>query len=125
MSKSVHDDVLDAALDYIKDNVGRMCVCSQEPTTYTEAITTYKLADIDISSADITGPINGDASGRKITINQQTDVDIDTTGYGTHIALVDITNEKLLYVTACPINELNAGNNHDIEAWDIEFSDPV
>lgn len=56
MSKSVHDDVLDGALNVVKNNATRICVCSTQPTTYTEAITTYKLAIKTITSADFTGP---------------------------------------------------------------------
>lgn len=45
MAKSVHDDVLDGALNIIKNNTNIMTVCSSEPTTRTEAVTTYALGD--------------------------------------------------------------------------------
>ena len=77
MSKSAHNDVLDASLNYIKTYASRMCVCSTQPTTYAQAITTYKLADINIGSANFTGPADGDTSGRKLTVNEQDGVDID------------------------------------------------
>jgi ribosomal protein L30E len=124
MSLFCHDDVLDAALNYIKSNASRICVCSAQPTTYTEAITTYKLADINISAANFTGPANGDVSGRKLGVNAQDAVDIDASGNATHVALVDTTNLKLLYVAVCPLHVLVAGNFVNIPAWDIEFSDP-
>ena len=65
MAKTVHDDVLDAALDYLADNGMRLCVCSQEPTSYTEAINTYELADVDLTVGDGNGDFtisNGDWS---------------------------------------------------------------
>lgn len=59
MAKIVHDDVLDGALNYVKNNTTRISVCSTQPTTYTEAITTYKLAIKTITGTDFTGPANG------------------------------------------------------------------
>lgn len=67
MPKFTNDDVLDASPNAIKNNATRICVCSAQPTTYAEAITTYKLAIKTITSADFTGPANGDVSGRKRT----------------------------------------------------------
>lgn len=125
MSKYVHDDVLDEALNYIKTNASRMCVCSTQPTTYTQAITTYKLADVDISSSDFTGPANGDVSGRKLTVNEQAEVVVDTSGDASYVALVDTTDLVLLYRTTCPIKSIVAGNKVTIPAWDIELRDPT
>jgi hypothetical protein len=124
MSKWCNDYVLDLPLEEIKDVANRMCVCSQQPTTYEEAITTYMLADVDISSADFTGPSDGDVSGRKLTVNAQSNIEVDASGGTTHIALVDTTNLILLYVTSCPTKNLMAGNYCNTPAWDIEFSDP-
>lgn len=125
MSKFVHDDVLDASLNFIKTNVNRMCACSVQPTTYTQAITTYKLADVDIGSSDFTGPANGDVSGRKLMVNEQAEVDVDTSGDATHVALVNTTDEILRYVTTCKIKNMVEGNKTTIPAWNIEFRDPT
>ncbi len=125
MAKTVHDDVLDQALNYIKNNASRWCVCSAQPTTYTEAITTYKLADVDVTSADYTGPANGDTNGRKVTMNAKTGVTVDTTGTALFNALVDVSNTKLLYVTTCTSQALTAGNLVNIPAWDVEIADPT
>ncbi len=124
MAKTVHNDVLDAALDYIAANATRMCVCSAAPSTYAEAITTYMLADVDITSGDFTGPADGDTSGRKLTVDAQAAVDIDTSGTGTHIALVKVATTTLLYVTTCTDQVLIAGETADFLAWDVEILDP-
>jgi hypothetical protein len=125
MAKSIHDDVLDAALNYIKNNATRICVDNAEPTTYTQAITTYKLAIKTISSGDFTGPVNGDTNGRKITSNQQTGITVDTTGTATHVALADSANSKLLLVTTCTSQSLTQGNTVTIPAFDDEIADPT
>lgn len=125
MGKSIHNDVLDQSLNYIKNNATRLAVCSAEPTTYTEAITTYKLADVDIDSSDFTGPSDGDVSGRKIRINAQGDVPVDSSGTATHIALVDVTNTKLLLVTTCTSQAIVASSTVDVPAFDYELPDPT
>jgi len=126
MVKTVHDDVLDAALNYIKNNGDRLCICSAQPTSYTEAITTYKLAILTIDSADYTGPSNGDASGRKIRINAQTGITVDSSGDAVYVAIAKSTaTTALLYVTSCTTQTLTSGNTVNTPVWDIEILDPT
>jgi len=123
MGKSIHDNVLDAALNYIKNNATELTVCSTEPTTYAEAHTTYKLADVTIDSDDFTGPANGDSSGRKITVNEQADIDVDTTGDAEHVALTN-GSDTLILVTTCTLQGLTQGNTVTVPAFDDEIADP-
>jgi hypothetical protein len=125
MAKIVHDDVLDGALNIIKNNATRLCVCSTQPTTYAEATSTNKLAIKTITSADFTGPANGDVSGRKLTVNAQSGLTVDSSGTAAHIALCDSANSKLLYVTTCTSQSLTAGNTTNVPAWDVEIADPT
>lgn len=125
MAKIVHDDVLDGALNIVKNNATRICVCSTQPTTHTEALTTYMLAIKTITSADFTGPANGDTNGRKLTSNQHSGVSVTNSGTAQHIAFVDFANNKLLYVTTCTSQSLTAGNTVTVPVWDIEIADPT
>lgn len=120
MSKFTHDDVLDGALDIIINNATLLTLCSQQPTTRTEAITTYKLADIAIDSGDFT-KANGDTSGRKATVGAQNAVAIDSSGTSNHVAIVDGT--RLLHVTTHTGQALVSGGTVNIGAFDIEFLD--
>lgn len=121
--KSVHDDVLDAALAYISANADRISVCSTQPTTYTEAITTYKLA---ISTTPtFQSPGDGDVSGRKLTVDEEATITVDATGDAEHVALCDSGSTKLLYVTTCTLQGLTSGNTVTIPTWDIEIADPT
>lgn len=122
MAKIVHDNVLDGALDIIKNNANLMILCSQQPTTRTEAVTTYALADVAMSSTDFTHA-NGDTSGRKTTVGAKNSVTVDASGTGTHVALVDGT--RLLYVTTCTSQAVTSGNTVNFPAWDIELADPT
>lgn len=122
MAKSVHDNVLDAALNYLKNNVVLETVCTSQPTSYAEASATYKLADVAVDSADFSGPANGDSSGRKIQVNQQATITVDSSGSAQHVALC--SSDTLLYVTTCTAQQLTQGNTVTIPAWDIEIADP-
>jgi hypothetical protein len=125
MGKSANDIVMDGALDIIA-TATRQIACSAEPTTYTEANSTYALADVTLDSGDFT-KANGDTSGRKVTIAAQSAVLIDTSGSATHIALVRVADSTLLEVTTCTTQALtaNGSNTVNFPAWDIEFADPV
>lgn len=124
MGKIVHDDVLDGALNIIKNNCTRMVVCTTQPTTYTEGNATYALADVTVSSTDFT-VANGGTSGRKVTVAAKSAVTIDTSGTALHVALLDVSNSKLLYVTTCTSQALTSGGTVDIPAWVIEIADPT
>lgn len=126
MAASAHDNVIDAALNYIKNNSTKLTVCNAEPTTYTEATATYKLASVSsITSADFGSPTNGDVSGRKIQVNAQTSVSIDSTGDATWVALVKSSGSQLTYATDTATTGLTSGGKVNIGAWDAEIQDPT
>ena len=122
MAKAVHNDVLDAALDVIRDNCNLMIACSAQPATRAEAVVTHAPADVDMTSGNFV-KAEGDASGRKLTVAAKATVPVDAPGDATHIALVDST--RLLYVTTCTLKGLTVGNTADFPAWDIEIADPT
>jgi hypothetical protein len=122
MPKYSHPDVLDGALDVIRNNANLMTVCNTYPTTRTQAVTTYALADVAMAPADFT-KAPGDVSGRKLTVAAKSAVPVDTTGTAIYIALVDGT--RLLYVTTVTSHSLTQGNTVDFPAWDIEVENPV
>ena len=124
MGKSVHNDVLDAALDELA-TANSMTLCSAEPTTRTEAVTTHKLAAVTMTIGDGNGDYtiaNGDTSGRKLTVTAQAGETVDASGDGTHIALCDAT--VLLFVTTCTTIAVVATGLVDFPAWDYEIADP-
>ena len=121
MGKFLHDDVLEQGPKLIKDNANLMILCSQQPTTRTEAVTTYALADQAMVTGDFTFA-DGDTSGRKLTVAAKSAIDVDVTGSGDHVALVDGT--RLLAVTTCPSVSVDSSGTVDIATFDVECSDP-
>ncbi|MDQ5985861.1 MAG: hypothetical protein CSYNP_01578 [Syntrophus sp. SKADARSKE-3] len=121
MSKMVADAVLDAALNYLKNNVTTMVVCSAQPANYSEATGTYDLATkTGLTSSDFT--VADDTSGRKVTLAEQDAITVDHTSTATHIALC--AGSVLLYVTTCTSKALEAGDKVDCPAWKINIQDP-
>ena len=121
MAKYQNDLVLDAALDYIKNNATQMAVCSAQPANYAEATSTYKLAlKTGLTSGSFTGPAD-DTSGRKITTVQQAGVTVDTGGQATHVALCSGT--VLLLVTTCTSQTLTGGNTVTIPPYKFNLPD--
>ena len=125
MAKFANDIVMDAALD-VAATATRMLACSAQPTNYTEANSTYALADVTMAGGDF-AKANGDTSGRKVTVAAKSGVLIDTSGTATHIALVRVSDTTLLYVTTCTSQALtaNGSNTVNFPAWDIEIGDPT
>lgn len=124
MAKQVHNDVLDAMLDEIAlGNI--MTLCSQEPATRTEAITTYALADVAMTPGDGNDYTvsDGDTNGRKVRMAAKSAVTVDVTGTGNHVALCDST--RLLYVTTCTAKAVTATDQVNFPVWDVEIADPT
>lgn len=121
MAKQVHDSVLDAALNKVA-TATVMTLCTLEPTTYTQATATYKLATTTMQPANFTNA-GGTTSGRQANVAARTGVSVDTTGTATHVALCDATT--VLYVTTMTSQSLTAGNTVDIGGWAIQIADPT
>lgn len=133
MAKRVNPSVLDGALDRIKTGAGavgpcnRMVVCSAEPTTFTEANTTFMLALVAMTGTDFT-IANGDGAGntpRKVTSGAKNGVSVTNSGTASHVAWIDTTNSILLEVTTCTSQALTAGNTVNIPAWKMEIGAPT
>lgn len=126
MAKWANDLLMDGGLNYVRSHCDRMIACSAQPTTYTEATSTYALADVTmtVDTGDYT-LADGDTNGRKITVAAKTGVTIDTTGTATHVALVKTGDTTLRYVTTCTSQALTAGGTVDFPAWKITIADPT
>jgi hypothetical protein len=126
MGKSAADATIDGGLDYIQTNVKALYVCTtDEPATFADAseTTAYMMAkSTSLTSASFT-KANGDSSGRKITIAQQSSLSITQTTIAGHIALT--STDTLLLVTTCTTQVLTTGNTVTVPGWDVEIADPT
>lgn len=124
MAKYANDDVMDGALGVVaQGNI--LVVCNAQPTTRTEAVSTYALADVALTPGDGNGDFtiaNGTPDGRQVTVEAQPSFTVDTSGTATHVAICDGT--RLLYVTTCTSQALTAGNTVSTPAWKIRIAGP-
>ena len=122
MGKACSDAHMDAMLDNIA-LATTLTVCSAEPANQA-GISAVALADVTLTAGDGNGDYtvgDGDTNGRKLTVAQQADVDIDSSGTATHVVLDDGSS---IYVTTCTSQALTSGGTVTIPAWDIEVADP-
>jgi hypothetical protein len=87
---------LDLALADIRTNTDRIYLCSQAPTTFAQASSTYALGYR--ASPTINVPEAGTGETRKITIAAITDGVVGTAGAATHYALVNQAGSALIVV---------------------------
>jgi hypothetical protein len=124
MAKTLDDSVIDGSLNIVKNGATQMSLCSAQPTTYTEATATYMLVlKTGLTSGSFTGPVNGDASGRKLTKTAESGVSVTNTGTATHIALC--SGSVLLLVDTITSQVVTAGNTVNVAAYKYEIADPT
>lgn len=124
MAKAIPDAVLDLLLAGIAAGT-RLVVCSGQPANFA-GIAAVALADVALTAGNGNGDFtiaNGDTSGRKLTVAQQANIAIDSSGDATHVSIDDGTN--LLAVTTCSTQTLTSGGTVTVPAFDIEVSDPA
>lgn len=122
MGKSVHNDVLDDALDRVA-TATRLDVTSDAgtPTDLTNT-----LANVTLTAGDGLGDYvigEGDTNGRKIAVAQQADISITGTGTALHVVLS--LAGTILLTTTCTSQALTSGGTVTIPTFDYELADPT
>lgn len=118
----ISDYIFDAALAVLDTQANRLDICSQEPTTYTQAITTYSLGNkVGIT---VSAPADRSPTGRKVTVSAITDGSVSANGTATHWALVDTGNSRLLATGALASSQaVTSGNQFTLAAFDVGIAD--
>lgn len=118
----ISDYIFDTALAVLDTQANRMDICSQEPTTYTQAITTYTLGNK--TSISVSAPADRSPNGRKVTTSAITDGSVTGTGTATHWAIVDTANSRLLATGSLSASQsVTSGNQFTLGAFDIGIAD--
>ena len=120
---TISDNALDQALSYIRTNAGRMDICSQEPSTYAQATSTYTLGNTTTVSLGASGPRSG--GGREATLAAITDGTVSGTGTATHFALTDGTGELLYAQSLNGSQAVTSGNVWTLTAHVVGITDPA
>lgn len=123
MAKKVEDYFLDAYLNKL-DDCTTLHVTSAEPANHA-GIAAVSLASVAMTAGAGNGDYtiaNGDVSGRKLTVVQQSSISITGSGTATHVVLTDATN---IWCTTCTSQALTAGGTVTVNAFDVEIADPT
>lgn len=121
---SISDRVLDNGLTVLDTEANRLDLCSQEPTTYTEATSTYTLGNK--TSISITAPEDGSGGGRQVRLEAFTGGSVTATGTATHYAIVDTVNTRLLATgDITPGKSVTSGNTFSTDETSIRIPDPA
>lgn len=120
MAKFLNDLSMDAGLNWIKDNTNSISICNAQPTTSTQAGTTYALGTAAHNTSGwVVG--NGDSSGRKITTTQ-VNITVATSGTVSHIAYYNAGT--LTAAGTCAPTAVTAGGTVIVQAVDlVEIAD--
>jgi hypothetical protein len=120
----INDYLMDLALAYPDVSGNRLDICSQEPSTFVGATTTYTLGNkVGIT---ISAPADRSPDGRKVTVSAITDGSITGAGTATHWAISDTTNSRLIAAGALSAGQVvTPGNTFSLSALDIGISDAV
>lgn len=123
MAANVQSRVLDNGLTVLDTEADKIVLCSQEPTTYTEANSTYILGAKTFSTGAAFGsPAAGSPNGRKVSSTAITDGAISGTGTATNWAVVDTANTRLLAVGSLSSSQaVTNGNTFSLPSFDIRL----
>lgn len=117
----LNDEVKDQGLDYATANGTRLYLCSAEPTTYTEATSTYALGNATVTTSATS---DGTTDGRKVEVSAILNGTTTASGSATHWALTDASS---ILVAADSLNaskSVTSGNLFSMEAFTLTIRDP-
>jgi hypothetical protein len=118
------DLVFDSGLDFLDTDGDRLDICSQEPTDYTGATTTYTLGNK--VSPTISAPGDKGGGGREVTISAITDGSVTGTDTATHWAISDVSGTVLLAAGALSAPQaVTSGNSFTLTEFTIGIPDPA
>ena len=117
------DRVFDNGLTVLDTEATHLYICSQLPTTYTEATATY---DLGVKAGPTVGaPADRSGGGREVTVSAITDGSVTDTGTATHWALTDNTNSRLLATNALAASQsVTSGNSFTLASFTVGIPDP-
>ncbi len=118
----INDEVFDTGLDYADTNGTRVDICyTQEPTTYTEATSTYTCGNKTGLNTGATEA--GDTDGRKVVVPATTDGSVPATQTAGWWALTDGASILVAAGALSATQAVTSGNTFTLDAIDITIRD--
>lgn len=116
----IADTVFDNGLTVLDTNGTRIDICSSEPTTYTEATSTFSLGNDTVNTG---APTNGATDGRRVIVPAISAGSVTGTGTAAFWALTNGTDT--LYATGAlsASQAVTSGNTFSLDAVSITIRD--
>ncbi|GAB4152640.1 MAG: hypothetical protein Tsb0016_25070 [Sphingomonadales bacterium] len=122
MPKTVHDDVLDAAFNTVRNSCDKITLLAGQPANFAAADGgPLVLATIAMTSADFSIG-DGDVSGRKLTISEKAGTG-SVSGVASVVALLDSGGGRVLYTTDGNFT-VTQGQAFSLQSFKAEIADP-
>jgi hypothetical protein len=123
MADGVSSHVLDNGLAALDTQATHLYICSQEPTTFLEASSTYALGNKNFGAGAVFGaPAAGTPNGRKVTSAVVPDGSVTGTGTAVKYAVCDNTNSRLLAWGSLSASlGVVSGNTFTLTAFDVRL----
>ncbi len=121
---SIGDTVLDTGLDSLDTLADRIDICSQEPTTYAEATSTYTLGNE--TSITIGAPQDRGGGGREVVVSAITTGSVTGTDTATHFSVVDVSESDLMATGSLSSSQgVTSGNTFTLTSFTVGIPDPA
>jgi len=120
----INDEAFDGGLDFIDLHASpRIDICSQEPTTHSEATVdgTYSLGNK--TGVTVGAPEAGDTDGRKVVVSAITDGTVTETGTASHWALTGAGSVLIATGALSSSQGVTDTNTFTLDAIDITIRD--
>lgn len=118
----INDEVFDQGLDYADTNGTRIDICyTQEPTTYTEATSTYSCGNKTGLNTGVTQ--DGATDGRRVIVPAITDGSVTATQTAGWWALTDGASILVATGALSATQAVTSGNQFTLDAISITIRD--
>ncbi len=116
----LNDEVFDQGLDYADTNGTRIDICSQEPTNYTEATSTYTLGNDTVNTG---ATQNGAVDGRRVIVPAITTGSVTGTGTAAAWGLTDAASVLVAAGDLSASQSVTSGNTFTLDAISLTIRD--
>lgn len=116
----INDEVFDQGLDYADTNGTRLDICSQEPTTYAAATSTFTLGNDTVNTGATEA---GAVDGRRVIVPAITAGSVTGTGTATHWALTGGASVLIATGALSSSQAVTSGNTFSLDAISITIRD--